>query len=678
MDLRFSTWDYIANSSASEGAALTTNLVLSYAESRIPRRSIRSKKKSHPWLTERIVQLVADKHAANGTPQYEEAVKACSAGMLNEYEKFTSDVRKKLLGARRGSKQWCTLSRELLMQRTRVEGIPALRADDGSWARDAACKAELLAGTFNGKNVLPTVVQNEYTKLQRNRLTRKMRKTWSEHEVCKVLNSLDENSGTGPDLLPSRILRNCARELALPVLLLALKILETGEWPESWREHWVAPIFKRSAVFKPHNYRGVHLTAQLSKVVERLMLMLLTPYTALSGISGENQFAYTKKRGARDVLALLALRWVVALDKGHKIAVYCSDVSGAFDKVPKERLMSKLAAKGIDSKLLKLIDSWLAPRNATVVVGGSKSRPYRIQNMVYQGTVLGPQLWNLFFADAADAIQEFLFEEVVYADDLNAFKILPSSTTNDTALQAIDNVQQELHQWGAANQVSFDASKESRHILSQTEPFGPDFKLLGVVFDSGMKMKSAVQDLIGKVKWKAKMLLRSRRSFCTIDLVLQYKQQILSFIEYRSPAIYHATATILKQLDNTQDRFLRELGIDSSAALMDFNLAPLSMRRDIALLGMIHRAAIGDGPPQLRDKFKRRPNSLRLFDSLEGLSASQLLRRSIWGLVRVYNTLGGTLQCGTVPDFQKHLQDRVKRVVAKKLLDDWSSLYSPR
>ena len=174
------------------------------------------------------------------------------------------------------------------------------------------------------------------------------------------------------------------------------------------------------------------------------------------------------------------------------------------------------------------------------------------------------------------------------------------------------------------------------------------------------------------------MLLRSRRLFNTADLVVQYKQQVLSYIEYRTPAIYHATATVLQQLDKTQDRFLRELGIDSTAALMDFNLAPLSMRRDIAILGLLHRAAVGDGPPQLRELFKRRTGSLRLLDPLEGQSPSIRMRRSIWGVVRIYNTLGGTLQCGTVPVFQKHLQDRAKRVVTGSLLAEWHTLYSPR
>jgi hypothetical protein len=342
------------------------------------------------------------------------------------------------------------------------------------------------------------------------------------------------------------------------------------------------------------------------------------------------------------------------------------------------RLLLKLQAKGIHPKLIKLIGSWLEPRRATVAVGGEKSSPFRIQDMVFQGIVLGPRLWNLFFEDAAASIKEWMYEEIIFADDLNAYKIVPSSTTVDKAMESLGNVQKELHRWGAAKQVTFDSGKESNHVLSRTEPHGEDFKLLGVVFDCKLDMQSAIGSLVGKVKWEIVMLLRSRRSFSTPDLVLQYKQQVLSYIEYRSAAIFHATKTALNRLDRLQDSFLQELGITREAALMDFNLAPLSMRRDIALLGLLHRAAIGEAPAQFKELFKRRPNSYRLVDPLESQNASPLMKRSIWGLVRVYNALGNALTCCEVKGFQWMLQERAKAVVSKKLDEGWDTLFSPR
>ena len=37
--------------------------------------------------------------------------------------------------------------------------------------------------------------------------------------------------------------------------------------------------------------------------------------------------------------------------------------------------------------------------------------------MVFQGTVLGPLLWLVFFADAARAVIDAKFKEIIFADD---------------------------------------------------------------------------------------------------------------------------------------------------------------------------------------------------------------------------------------------------------------------
>ena len=57
---------------------------------------------------------------------------------------------------------------------------------------------------------------------------------------------------------------------------------------------------------------------------------------------GENQFAYRSKRGCRDALAVLMITWISALSARDKIAVYCSDVAGTFDRVDRTLLREKL------------------------------------------------------------------------------------------------------------------------------------------------------------------------------------------------------------------------------------------------------------------------------------------------------------------------------------------------
>ena len=70
------------------------------------------------------------------------------------------------------------------------------------------------------------------------------------------------------------------------------------------------PIHKKNSVFLAGNYRGVHLTAQVSKAMERLLRTRFMPFLLKSVAYGPNQFAYTPERGARDALALLLLVWI--------------------------------------------------------------------------------------------------------------------------------------------------------------------------------------------------------------------------------------------------------------------------------------------------------------------------------------------------------------------------------
>eukprot|EP00959_Pyramimonas_sp_CCMP1952_P063887 1334739-Pyramimonas_sp.AAC.1 len=99
-------------------------------------------------------------------------------------------------------------------------------------------------------------------------------------------------------------------------------------------------------------------------------------------------------------------------------------------------------------------------------------------DMVYQGAVWGPPLWNTYFSDACIAIRGAGFEEVVFADDLNAFRpILPCVSDSE---------------WGRADRVIFDSRKGSFHILSRSAPVGDTFTILGISCDPKLLMHSAV------------------------------------------------------------------------------------------------------------------------------------------------------------------------------------------
>ena len=175
----------------------------------------------------------------------------------------------------------------------------------------------------------------------------------------------------------------------------------------------------------------------------------------------------------------MVMNWILAFSCREKVAVYCSDVSGAFDRVSCERLLYKLQVAGVHYRIIGIISSWLQQRRAHVNVGGQQSDTIYMQDMVYQGTVLGPILWNLFFGDALHAIRMLKFMESVFADDLHACRSYDVKIPNRSLLDSTKRCQARLHEWGRANQVEFEPTKESITILSRATLYGDNFKSLG-------------------------------------------------------------------------------------------------------------------------------------------------------------------------------------------------------
>ena len=681
-------WSDIMGDNVDEAAQAMTNTILSASTACIPKRLLKERKSTHPWLNDRVVELVKAKAAAAGTEEEKTASESCSAAIMEERSVFIQRIRMEMAELPRGSKQWWTKSRELLQMKGRCCSIPALKHEHG-WVKEAGLKAQVFAKTFAGKNVLATKVLGTFSELQQCPHHQLEPVVPSERRAFEILKNLREDSATGPDILPTKILRKVAAELAKPFVALASLIVAESRWPSLWLVHWMVPLWKKKSVYDALNYRGIHLTAQLSKAMERFLEPMFSPHIERTLAFGPNQFAYTRRRGARDALAVMVLTWLRGFNEGMKFGTYCSDVSGAFDRVRVERLLDKLRAKGFHEKIVNLFASWLRPRSAHVVVGGARSDAMELTNMVYQGTVWGPTLWNLFYEDARLAIELVEFTAMVYADDLNAYKSFKLKAPSEEVLAECQANQRHLHKRGGANEVAFDPGKGSMHIVSHSQPAGGNFKILGVDYDCRLVMADAVHAVVHEVVWKIRTLLRSRRYHTQAEMVDLYKSRVVSFIEYRTAAIYHASDSVLKPLDEVQQRFLRDVGVTNEEALAIFNLGPLPVRRDMAMLGMIHRTVLGRGPPQLEQFFlhdlaaparatrvtRRHHHHLR-----EWVDGRQLevVKRSALGSVSVYNLLPQAIvDASSVPIFQSKLQSLLKHLAATQV-PEWERLFSPR
>ena len=106
-------------------------------------------------------------------------------------------------------------------------------------------------------------------------------------------------------------------------------------------------------------------------------------------------------------------------------------------------------------------------------------------------------------------------------------------------------------------------------------------------------------------------ILRTSRYYKPGKIIDIFKARVLGYMEYRTAAIYHCAKHLLDQVDLVQKRLCKAVGITSEDVLIHFNLAPLKARRDMAMLGLIHRAVLGKGPDHFNKHFVRAPAARR-------------------------------------------------------------------
>ena len=132
---------------------------------------------------------------------------------------------------------------------------------------------------------------------------------------------------------------------------------------------------------------------------------------------------FRKGMSTQNCLLFLVEKWKKCLDKSGKCGVLLTDLSKAFDCLVHDLFIAKLHAYGFDYLSLKLIHSYLTDRKQRVRMNASFSTWSEIFAGVPQGSVLGPNLYNI---NSNDLFLFLLLDIANYADDNSPFAIAPT------------------------------------------------------------------------------------------------------------------------------------------------------------------------------------------------------------------------------------------------------------
>jgi len=207
-------------------------------------------------------------------------------------------------------------------------------------------------------------------------------------------------------------------------------------------------------------------------------------------------------------------------------------------------------------------------------------------------------------------------------------------------------------------------------VLHRHDPYGSNFKLLGAIYDTSLSMQPTFDAIKKNMQWRLRALYKLRKFFTEAKMINLFKTKIWSSVEWCTPCIYHGTKSQLDIIDRAQRRFLRFMGLSEVEAFEKYKLAPLSLRRSIAMLGFIFRCVRGNAPERCCSLFNlsfrihnyntRRQKALhsaQLVDPV-GPKSGAVFRRSVYGLIAFWNALPpDVVAVDNVKIFQGMIQD---------------------
>ena len=424
-------------------------------------------------------------------------------------------------------------------------------------------KAEILNNQFSSvftkedKGTLPSLGPSPYASIPDINIT--------VPGISKLLSRLNPHKATGPDNIPSRLLKEAGDQLAPALTLLFNASLIQHRIPTAWSKAFITPIFKKGERSKPSNYRPVSLTCIASKILEHVLHSHIMSHLDKHNILSPYQHGFRKNRSCETQLLVTIHDLASGLKDGKQMDAILLDFSKAFDKVPHERLLLKLDHYGIRGDILDWINQFLTNRTQQVVLEGEKSSHADVTSGVPQGTVLGPLLFLLYINDLPSKASS---TTRLFADDCLMYRQINNS---DDARQLQADLD-AMEEWERTWLMSFNPDKcevlritnKRLHIINTTytihgQPLSivDSAKYLGVTISSKLTWKEHITTKIKKANSTRAFLQRNLRAAPIHVKTKAYNTFIRPSVEYCSTVWSPHQKDLIKKLEGVQRRSAR-------------------------------------------------------------------------------------------------------------------------
>ena len=272
--------------------------------------------------------------------------------------------------------------------------------------------------------------------------------TITEVGVKKLLDRLKPQKASGPDRIPNRFLKELSDVLSPVLSALFNQSITAGEIPLKCKHALVAPVYKKKDKHLGSNYRPVSLTVVCCKLLEHCVCNHILQHLEDHNLLTSLQHGFRRRHSCETQLLLTYDDLIGSFDRGIQTDMAILDFSRAFDTIPHERLLGKLASYGVREIRNDWVRSFLSGRTTMVLVDGEESaEPINVLSGVPQRTVLVSLSFLVYINDITDQVSPGTRCRL-FADDCLLYQPIHSLENQLILQRDLDAHQRWTELWG--------------------------------------------------------------------------------------------------------------------------------------------------------------------------------------------------------------------------------------
>ena len=379
-------------------------------------------------------------------------------------------------------------------------------------------------------------------------------------DILQKLSQINVNKSAGPDGLHPKILYEMRNEIALPLKIIYEHSINNQEVPSDWKTANISPKYKKGSKLDASNYRPISITCIICKLLESIIRDHIVKYFTINKLFNINQYGFIK--GKSTVLQLLKILedWSEKLEIGGQIDVIYTDFEKAFDRVPHNRLISKLHSYNIDQNVINWIKAFLCGRKQYVKLNDQYSNASNVISGIPQGSILGPLLFIIYINELPEICTSNLY---LYADDAKLYKHILNPLDRTTIQEDLNKINLWTENWLIS--LNIDKCKKvsyGREIVNDYNYYINNVELenfkaiedLGVTYNSDLKFKTHINEKINKAYSVLGIIKRNFKFLEKDTFLLIYKSLVRSHLEYANCIWSPHLVSDIKNIEKVQMR----------------------------------------------------------------------------------------------------------------------------